>query len=187
MSKTMSVSSVILSCISAVLLGVSIFFPWWGMNFIAPQYPEGLDIIVYPYKMDGRIDIINGLNHYIGMQEFSEETFPELTYLPYIVGAMACLILIVALVKRTKLMLMLVALFSVGGVLGLYDINRWLTTFGTNLNPKAPIQIDPFVPPILGENTLANFVTHSYFATGAFLMGASYLLLVYTLWRERKK
>ena len=88
MSKKLSVPSMALLIIAAGLFVTSIFFPWWGMKFYAPQYPEGLDIIVYPYKLEDANDvsIINGLNHYIGMKEFSEENFPELSYLPYIIG-----------------------------------------------------------------------------------------------------
>ena len=50
-------------------------------GLFAPQYPEGLNIIVYPNKLEGEIDIVNGLNHYIGMANFSEKNFPELSYL----------------------------------------------------------------------------------------------------------
>ncbi len=187
MSKKLSVSSSLMLCGAAIILVLSIFFPWWGMQFIAPQYPEGLDIIVYPYKMEGRIDIINGLNHYIGMKEFSEESFPELQYLPFVIGGIAAVILLTALTKNTKFLYTTIAIFSIGGALGLYDIKRWLNDFGTNLDPKAPITIDPFVPPMIGENTIANFVTHSYFATGSLLMGIAFLLVLFPLWRERKK
>src|SRR5690625_676050 len=81
---------------AAILLVVSIFFPWWRMDFFAPQYPEGLDIIVYPYTLAGDIEIVNGLNHYIGMGLFSNESFPELAFMPYIVAGFALLTLIVA-------------------------------------------------------------------------------------------
>ena len=63
------------------------------MVFFAPQYPEGLNIIVYPNKLEGEIDIVNGLNHYIGMENFSEENFPELAYLSYLVIGLAAITL----------------------------------------------------------------------------------------------
>lgn len=173
--------------VAAALLFCSIALPWWGMKFIAPQYPEGLDIIVYPYKMDGRIDIINGLNHYIGMREFSEASFPELRYLPYAIGALALLCAVVAAVRKRSLLLLLAVVVAIGGALGLYDIHRWLYDFGSNLDPQAPIKVKPFVPPIIGKNTIANFVTHSYFTYGSFLLGAAALLIFASLWRERTK
>lgn len=187
MKTTFSMPSVISLCIAGILLVLSIFFPWWGMRFFAPQYPEGLDIIVYPNKLAGEIDIVNGLNHYIGMKQFSEEDFPELQYLPYIITGMALLALIVAFVRSKGLLYVLIGLFIVGGAIGIYDINRWLKDYGTNLDPKAPIEVDPFVPPIVGENTIANFVTDSYFGLGSYILGAAFLCVLFPLWRDRKQ
>ncbi|WP_335392321.1 hypothetical protein [Neobacillus drentensis] len=187
LSKTLSIPSVIALCLAAILLITSIFFPWWGMRFYAPQYPEGLDIIVYPYKMAGDIDIVNGLNHYIGMKGFGEENFPELQFLPYIIGILALLTLITAFLRRKSLLYGLIGLFVVGGAFGIYDIHRWLRNYGTDLDPTAPIKVDPFVPPVFGENTLANFVTESYFTYGSFLLGAAFFCTLFPLWRDRKR
>lgn len=187
MSKKLSVSSMALLIIAAGLFVTSIFFPWWGMKFFAPQYPEGLDIIVYPYKLEDANDvaIINGLNHYIGMKEFSEANFPELSYLSYIIGGLALLTLVVAILRNKKLLVGLIGLFVVGGALGVYDIHRWLKSYGTELDPAAPIDVPPFVPPIIGENTIANFVTHSYFTTGFFMIGIAFILMIIPLWKDR--
>jgi hypothetical protein len=157
------------------------------MKFYAPQYPEGLDIIVYSYKMSGQIDIINGLNHYIGMKNFSEASFPELKLLPYLLGGMALLTLIVGILRKRNFLFGLIALFVIGGIAGLYDIHRWLTDYGTQLDPHAPIKMKPFVPPIIGPNKIANFTTHSYFSYGAYLFGLSFILLLITVWKERKQ
>lgn len=187
MSKKLSISSMILLIIAAGLLAASIFFPWWGMKFYAPQYPEGLDIIVYPYKLEDKHDvsIINGLNHYIGMKEFSEENFPELGYLPYIIGLLALLTLAVAIIRSKKLLFGLIGLFIIGGGLGIFDIYRWLKSYGTDLDPMAPIDVPPFIPPIIGENTIANFVTHSYFTTGFFIIGIAFVLMIIPIWKDR--
>ena len=189
MSKKLSVPSMILLIIAAGILAASIFVPWWGMKFYAPQYPEGLDIIVYPNKLEDKHDvaIINGLNHYIGMKEFSEENFPELAYLSYIIGGMALLTLAVAIIRNKKLLYGLIVLFAVGGALGVYDIYRWLKSYGTNLDDTAPIDVPPFIPPIIGDNTIANFVTHSYFSTGSYMIGIAFILMIIPLWKDRVK
>lgn len=179
-------SSLIL-VMSACLLAASIFFPWWRMEFVAPQYPEGLNIIVFPNKLEGEIEIVNGLNHYIGMRGFSEENFPELTYLVYIIGGLAGFTLLTAIIRRKSLLVVLLTAFIIGGILGIWDLNRWLYDFGTNLSPKAPIKIDPFVPPILGENTIANFITYSSLQTGSYLVLAAFMLALIPLWKDRRK
>jgi hypothetical protein len=173
--------------VAALLLFVSIFLPWWGMKLTAPQYQEGLYIYVYPYKLEGQLDIINGLNHYIGMAEFSEESFSELSYLPYVVGSMAVMTAWIGLFRRRKFLLVWLFVFAFGGALGLYDIYRWLKKYGTELDPHAPIQIDPFVPPVLGTNKLANFTTLSFFSYGAFLAALAFLILILVYWRGKER
>lgn len=185
-NNKLSVPSMISIVLAALLIAGSIFLPWWGMKFFAPQYPEGLDIIVYPNKLAGQIDIVNGLNHYIGMKPFSEETFPELDYLPYLIGGLAVLTLLVAVTRKKSFLIGLILLFVIGGALGIWDMYRWLASFGTELDPRAPIKVPPFVPPIIGKNTLANFVTHSYFTTGAYLIGLAFLLLLVPLFMDNR-
>nr|WP_042374188.1 hypothetical protein [Neobacillus jeddahensis] len=165
---------------------VSIFFPWWKMIFFAPQYPEGLNIIVYPHKLEGEIDIVNGLNHYIGMANFSKANFPELSYLVYLVGGLAAITLVTALLRKKSVLYGLIGVFALGGVLGVLDLRKALHDFGTNLSPNAPIKIDPFVPPLLGHNTVANFVTNSVLGVGAYFLIAAFLLLLIPLWKDRK-
>jgi copper chaperone NosL len=45
----------------------------------------------------GQIDIINGLNHYIGMRKISVAMFPEFAFLGYVVGFYILLGLAVAI------------------------------------------------------------------------------------------
>jgi len=163
---------------AAVLIAGSIWVPWWGMTFEAPQYPEGLRVIVYPYKMAGRTDIINTLNQYIGMQPISEDSFKELHFLPYLIAGLVLLTLIVALLRNKAVLYGFIVLFAAGGILGIYDIHRWLYNFGHNLSPQAPIKIDPFVPPVFGSNRIANFITHSYFSYGSIMIGIAFVLLL---------
>lgn len=185
--KRLSIFSTITIVIAALLIVVSMFFPWWRMEFFAPQYPEGLNIIVYPDKLDGEIAQINALNHYIGMQQFSEENFPELQYLPYLLGGLALLVLIGSFIRRKSYLYFIVSLFIIGGVIGVWDLRRALAYFGTNLDPKAPIDMEPFVPPILGENIIANFTTYSLLGTGTYFVIAAFILLLIPLWKDRKQ
>ncbi|WP_066072900.1 hypothetical protein [Neobacillus soli] len=184
--KKLSIVSSLLIALSAVLIVVSLFFPWWRMIFWAPQYPEGLNIIVYPNRLEGQIDIVNGLNHYIGMDNFSEANFPELGYLKYIVGGLAALTFITALLRKKAVLYGLIGVFIAGGLAGVYDLHRALHDYGTNLSPKAPIKIDPFVPPIIGHNTVANFVTSSLLGPGTYLVIVAFILLLIPLWKDRK-
>ena len=61
----------------------------WRIELNAPQYPEGLIMLIYPNKLGGNVDIINGLNHYIGMKTLHTEDFIEFTLLPVIIIALS--------------------------------------------------------------------------------------------------
>jgi hypothetical protein len=185
--KKLSITSSILIALSAILIGVSSFFPWWRMVFYAPQYPEGLNIIVYPNKLEGQIDIINGLNHYIGMANFGVENFPELSYLIYLIIGLAVITLLTAILRSKKVLYVLIAIFGIGGLLGILDLHNALHKYGTNLDPHAPIQIKPFVPPIVGQNQVANFTTHSLLGTGIYFVILAFILLLIPLWKDRKR
>ncbi|MDQ0154382.1 heme A synthase [Robertmurraya andreesenii] len=185
--KRLSIRSSIIMAISAILIVISLFFPWWRMEFFAPQYPEGLNIIVYPDHLEGELGQINGLNHYIGMAQFSEESFPELKYLPYLIGGLAILVLIGAIIRKRAYLYGLIGIFIIGGAVGVWDLWSALKEYGTNLDPMAPIEMEPFVPPIIGKNVIANFTTYSHLGIGTYIVIAAFILLLIPLWKDRKK
>ncbi|HQE13220.1 MAG TPA: hypothetical protein PLQ78_10750, partial [Flavipsychrobacter sp.] len=67
MNNKISARSKWLLFIAAAALVVSLFVPLWSIYLDAPQYPEGLSLQIWANKIAGDVDIINGLNHYIGM------------------------------------------------------------------------------------------------------------------------
>ncbi|WML44526.1 hypothetical protein [Neobacillus sp. PS3-40] len=178
----------ILFAVAAALLIISIFFPWWGMTLVAPQYPEGLHLVVYPTKLENMndLDILNTLNHYIGMKEVNGKDFAELKIIPIVLIAFAILSLLVTFTGKMKYGVIVLGLLCIAGVLGLYDIYHWLSDFGMHLDPKAPIDYKPFIPPMVGENQIANFHTTMGFKLGAYLLGLSFMLMVIAAWRFRK-
>ncbi|MFD1040503.1 hypothetical protein ACFQ3N_19175 [Virgibacillus byunsanensis] len=185
--RRISIKGIIGLIVSGGLFLASIYLPWWALRLTAPQYKEGLYIWVYPYKLEGEINIINSLNHYIGMENFDEASFPELAYLPYIIGVVALITMVVALIRSRKILAVWTGIVMILAVVGIYDIYHWLSTFGKNLDPAAPIEIEPFIPPIIGTNQLANFETLSFFSYGAILVGTAICLLLLVLWMGKER
>src|SRR4029079_8149110 len=91
-----------------VLSGLAVFsilsFPMWQIQLSAPQYPEGLVLLIYPNRLGGNVDIINGLNHYIGMKPLHASDFIEFTLLPYLIIFYSVLFIITGLIGKRKLM-----------------------------------------------------------------------------------
>ena len=94
-----------------------LFLPMWRIDLVAPQYPEGLMLLIYPSKLGGNVDIINGLNHYIGMKTLHVNDFIEFTVLPYFIIFFAVSFFLVATFGKRKLMNILAFLFVLFGEL----------------------------------------------------------------------
>jgi copper chaperone NosL len=166
--------------VGAILLTISIFVPIWRIELDAPQYPEGLAMLIYSYKLGGDVEIINGLNHYIGMQTLHAENFIEFTVLPYIIGSFALLMLITALVGRKRLLYFTFSLFALFGVLAMVDFWRWEYNYGHNLDPTAAIIVPgmAYQPPLIGYKQLLNFGAFSIPDIGGWLFIACGILLL---------
>lgn len=163
----------------------------WTIQFQAPQYPKGLHLHVYTHTIQGGnegrdLPEINTLNHYVGMRALDPADFADLDFLPFAIGALALLALRVAVIGDVR---SLVDLAVLTGYFGLFGIGRFaymLYTYGHDLDPKAPIRMDGFMPPLLGERQIANFTVGSWPSTGTLLISAFgatvTLLALWHLW-----
>ncbi|UEG50137.1 nitrous oxide reductase accessory protein NosL [Ferruginibacter lapsinanis] len=182
----------ILLIVCGLALIVVLFVPLWGIDLAAPQYPEGLKLLIYPNKLSGNVDIINGLNHYIGMKTLHTEDFIEFRILPYIIGFFAAAFILVALLKRKRLLNILFILFVCFGILSMYDFWRWEYNYGHNLNPDAAIIVPgmAYQPPLIGFKQLLNFGAYSMPDIGGWIfvgVGVALFICVFTELRASKK
>lgn len=169
-----------------------LFVPLWRIELDAPQYPEGLRLLIYPDKLAGNVDIINGLNHYIGMKTLHTADFIEFTLLPYIIGFFALFFIITGIAARKKMIYLLFVLFVSFGVLAMVDFWRWEYDYGHNLNPDAAIIVPgmAYQPPLIGFKQLLNFGAYSIPDLGGWIfIGVGVLLLFSTtlVWRSAGK
>ena len=178
--------------ISGILLVAVLFVPLWQIELAAPQYPEGLVLKMYPHKIGGNVDIINGLNHYIGMKTLHTNDFIEFAILPYIVGFFALLCFIVVFLKKQKWLAGLFTLFVIFGIVAMVDFWRWEYAYGHDLNPEAPIQVPgmAYQPPLIGYKQLLNFGAYSVPDVGGWLFILVGLLLLIALlipWYKKRR
>ena len=167
--------------ICGLALLVVLVVPLWQIQLSAPQYPEGLVLKMYPHKLAGNVDIINGLNHYIGMKTLHTEDFIEFTVLPYLIVFFALFCLAVALFLKTfRWLLGLFILFVLFGVVAMADFWRWEYQYGHDLDPNAAINVPgmTYQPPMLGYKQLLNFGAYSIPDTGGWIFVAVGMLLL---------
>jgi len=181
------VSKIVLICIGICLV-VSIFVPLWRIELSAPQYPEGLVLQIYSNKLGGQVEIINGLNHYIGMKTLHKEDFLEFTILPYIIGAFALFSVIVTLIGRKRFLYLLLLSFLLFGVIAMVDFYRWNYNYGHNLDPNAAIIVPgmAYQPPLIGFKQLLNFGAYSIPDWGGWLFVISGILMIFATLIESK-
>ncbi len=161
-----------------------LFVPLWQIELNAPQYPEGLVLKMYPHKLAGNVDIINGLNHYIGMKTLHTKDFIEFTVLPYIIVFFAvCCFAVALFLKKRKWLITLFTLFVLFGIVAMADFWRWEYNYGHDLNPDAAIQIPgmAYQPPLIGYKKLLNFGAYSIPDIGGWIFIATGVLLLTAL------
>lgn len=166
--------------ITGLLLFIVLYFPIWKISLDAPQYPEGLSLSIYANKLGGDVDIINGLNHYIGMKTLHAEDFPEFKILPYCIIFFSFLFILNAIFPFKKLLYTLFGLFVSFGVIAMIDFWNWEYNYGHNLNPDAAIKVPgmSYQPPLIGYKQLLNFGAFSMPDTGGWIFILSGLVLL---------
>src|SRR5947209_14147181 len=115
--KPLNATSRLLLLASAIFIAVSLFYPLWKMHLVAPQYSDGLDLYIFPYKIHGggfngqHLAEINNLNHYIGMRPIQQADFLEMIWMPLVFG------LIILMLLRA------VVFGAIGSVVDLFDVS----------------------------------------------------------------
>lgn len=177
--------------LATLSLVATFFLPLWEIQLWAPQYPEGLNMKIWLHRISGDFDIINGINHYIGMKSIKVEMFPEFKFMRPLVAAVIVLGLVPALTGRRRWLYGFVAVLVVGGALGLLDYYIWGYDYGHNLDPKAAISVPgmSYEPPIIGYKNLLNFVAYSGPDYGGWVfigVGVTAFLLAAWEWRRAR-
>jgi hypothetical protein len=179
-------SRILVAAASLLLVGMFVF-PIWRIELVAPQYPEGLGMLIRIDTIEGLkendLANINGLNHYIGMKRIVPESIAELRLMPWLVGALVVAGLAVAAWGRRRALYAWVAAFAALAVAGLVDFWRWEYDYGHDLSPDAIIKVPgmSYQPPLIGSKQLLNFVATSWPAPGGWMAFAAVALAALAL------
>jgi copper chaperone NosL len=169
-TRMSSLSRLIVVVASLAMIAV-LYLPIWRIELTAPQYPEGLVLQIFANRIGGAVDIVNGLNHYIGMTTLHTRDFVEFIALPYIIGGFLAIGFLVALFNRRLIFYGWYFLFMLIAFTSMIDFYRWEYNYGHNLDPYAPIQVPGMVyqPPLIGYKQLLNFTAYSIPDSGGWI------------------
>lgn len=181
------VPRVLLALASGLLL-LALPLPLWRVTLLAPQYPEGLGMVIDARTVRGATEHdlgnINELNHYIGMKTIDPEAIPELKVMPWVIVGLAVFAAGAALVGNRKLAIAWLATFAALGAVGMWDFWKWEYTYGHDLDTVHAIIKIPgmtYQPPLIGSKQLLNFTATSWPALGTYVLALAFLLGVSAL------
>jgi len=177
---------------AGVLLPLAAVFPLWRITMLANQFPEGLRLAIYSYKLEGGsggadLEGINILNHYIGMHDIAAADFVEMKFIPFALGVFFLLSLRTALFARVRDLVDLTVLLLYFSVFSFGAFWYRMHSYGHHLSPEAPIKVAPFTPPLFGHQHLANFDIYSFPGAGSFVLLAAAVILLAVLARDARR
>lgn len=159
-TKSDRIVRIVFGAVAAVLVVLALSLPVWQARLDVLQYPNRqLVLTAYGDRLEGDIDEITILNHYVGLEMFDmSELFETALWIPAVVLALACVV-VASLVRPgwwRRGALAILWLIPIGV---LVDVQFRLYELGHSMDPAAPIDTDPFVPWVVGKVRVASNVT----------------------------
>ncbi len=147
----------IVASASLLLLLAGAALPLWTMTLHAPQYINGLRLVIDGRGASGDVDELNELNHYIGMQPIKTDGFRELGLFVPGIAALALGVLLTAVTSwRVIRWLAVFGLWALP-VVFLADLQWRLYQFGHSLSREAAFRLPAFTPHVFGPTVVMNF------------------------------
>jgi hypothetical protein len=192
LAKPLNLTSRVLLLVGVILLMASYWAPLWQIKLVAPQYEEGLTLDIHSWRIvagnnGNDIKEINNLNHYIGMKPLHQADFFEMRWMPFLIGGFVIYTLRAAVFGMMRYVVDLFALFSYFGAFSLGSLVYRMWQYGHELDPKAPMTIEPFTPVIFGSQKIANFTQSSLPQLATYLLAGYVVCLLAAMWFSRKE
>ncbi len=192
LNKRLSTLSRVMILVAVVFLVLTFLFPLWHINLVAPQYRQGLDMWIYSYQLVGGnegqdIAEINLLNHYIGMAEIHEADFWEMQVIPFAIGFFIIFGLRAAVFGQVRNVVDHLILFLYFSLFSLGAFVYRLYSYGHDLDPTAPMNVEPFWPTLIGTKQIANMTQTSLPGLSSYFVLAAVICMILALFFSRKE
>lgn len=190
LNKRLNALSRLWILIAAACLAGSFFFPLWHIHLEAPQYREGLDLWIYGHKLEAGnegqdLNEINTLNHYIGMAEVHEADFVEMTVIPFALGFFILFGLRAVVFGAMSNLVDHLVLYLYFCAFSMANFVYRMYSYGHDLDPRAPINPDPFWPALVGTKQIANMTQTSLPHGGSYLLLGALVALLLAIFHSR--
>ncbi|MCP4574926.1 MAG: cytochrome C [Deltaproteobacteria bacterium] len=164
--------------------------PVWKVSLEAPQYPkaafpDGIPVFYHLTDWTGKVNEMNTINHYIGMDRMEVGAITVRRVIPFVYLWFFVMLIIYFFYKGPCWWLLgIIPAFIPWYYLAFYS--KWLYWFGHNLHPWGAFKVKPFMPTVFGDGKVAQFTTHSYPTIGFYFLLGVFILLVLSVLIRRK-
>jgi hypothetical protein len=184
-----TIARTVLAVAAAALVVLAARLPVWEARLDVLQYPgRPLVLTAYGDRLEGDVDEVKILNHYVGLHVFDMAELDETAlWIPAIAAGLVCVAIAWAIPRRSpggskpsrswlgtlaRLGLWLIPL----GII--VDIQYRLYELGHSMDPGAAFRQPPFTPPVIGKAAVASNVTTTAWPGRAvmFLFVAAFLM-----------
>ncbi len=172
--------------ISALLIMISMFLPYWSMTLNAPQYPDGLKVSVYVNRLEGDMREVDELNHYLGMPPLDEGGQLERSISIFAIVVLGLLLVGGVFIHNQWAGILALPVMGYPFIF-LADLWFILYSYGHSIDPTSALggAIEPFTPPIFGMGTVGQFSTVAQPEIGLYVVVLSMIAVGAGLWFHR--
>ena len=155
---------VIAGVAAALLLVLAIPRPVWEARLTAPQYPGGLSLSAYGDRVEGDIEEITALNHYVGMRPYDPDELPEMQlWLPTVIAAIGAVVVSTIFGRKVGGRLARLFVWSIPfAILAVIQFRLYQYGHDLTTDPRPALHLDPFTPWVVGKTHVINFTTLAF-------------------------
>src|SRR5512146_1999639 len=168
--------------VPVLLLALAFALPWWRIGMVAPQYPQGLNVVTWFFAVTGDVSEVDELNHYIGFMPLADVAHIERS-LAFMIAPIALASLVLA-VRTKSAWRWVIALPTLSlPAIFIVDLATWLYYAGHHLDPHAALStsVAPWTPRLFGNGGIGQFHTFSAFGLGFYCAVAAALMTILVL------
>jgi hypothetical protein len=185
--RTQRIVRYVVGALAALLVLAAAALPVWQARLTVKQYPgQQLALTAYGNRLEGDVEEIKILNHYVGLRVFDMADLPETKlWLPAIAIGLVCVALATFARRRSlwdrlgRIGLLAIPL----GVLAVVQLR--LYELGHSMDPQAPFRQPPFIPWVAGSVQVASNVRETAWpgeALWCFFLAWALVVLVPMYW-----
>jgi len=183
--------------LAAAVFGLvaALLLPLWSFWMTAPGESGALRLDIYSTGLaagnrGADLPRINGLGRGLGLAELASARFSEFQWMPFVIGALALVVLRAAILGKMSHLLDTAVLFFYFCLFAIWTFGHRLYAYGHDVISVTGAGVSPFMPPMAGGRTIGGIEIQASPSFGAYALVAAGLFLAAAValsWRDEER